>query len=82
MQFTIFIDQDVIDQDAAMARMLVEVMPKHGLCTFHVNKNSVKHLKNLMKEDSDKFLGKFNWCMYHCEEEIMFEESCEAILAK
>ena len=73
------------DQDAAMARALAEVMPnvKHGLCTFHINKNALKHLGNLMKEDSNNhFLGKFNWCMYGIEEEQMFEESWKALLQK
>ncbi|KAF7152122.1 hypothetical protein RHSIM_Rhsim01G0165100 [Rhododendron simsii] len=34
------------DQDQAMASALFEVMPdvKHGLCTFHLNQNAMKHL--------------------------------------
>ncbi|XP_028764368.1 protein FAR1-RELATED SEQUENCE 5-like [Neltuma alba] len=78
LPFTVF-----IDQDATMARALKEVMPtvKHGLCTFHINRYAVKHLGNLMKDDSH-FLGKFNWCMYHCEEKIVFEESWKELLLK
>ncbi|XP_054791573.1 protein FAR1-RELATED SEQUENCE 5-like [Prosopis cineraria] len=78
MPFTMF-----TDQDAAMARALEEIMPnvKHGLCTFHINRNGVKHLGNLMK-DGSRFLGEFNWCMYHCKEETRFEESWKELLSK
>ena len=42
------------DQDRAMAKALHEVMPDtfHGLCTWHLMQNGIKHLGNLMKEGS------------------------------
>ena len=42
------------DQDQAMAKALVEVMPEthHGLCTWQLMQNGIKHLSNLMKEGS------------------------------
>jgi len=42
-------------------------MTKHGLCTWHIMKNGVKHLKNLMKDDSH-FLRDLKKCMYHYQE--------------
>ena len=42
------------DQDPAMAKALNEVMPNtwHGLCTWHIIQNGIKHLGNLMKDGS------------------------------
>ncbi|KAF7841298.1 protein FAR1-RELATED SEQUENCE 5-like [Senna tora] len=42
------------DQDQAMAKALREVMPEvyHGLCTWHLMQNGIKHLGNLMKGGS------------------------------
>ena len=41
-------------QDHAMAKALNEVMPNtwHGLCTWHIMQNGIKHLRNLMKDGS------------------------------
>ncbi|XP_028792494.1 protein FAR-RED IMPAIRED RESPONSE 1-like [Neltuma alba] len=65
------------DQDAAMARALQEVMPdvKHALCTWHISRNAMKHLPNSMVSD-------FNKCMYHCWDEIEFEEAWQILLSK
>ncbi|XP_024629942.1 protein FAR1-RELATED SEQUENCE 5-like [Medicago truncatula] len=40
------------DQDQAMSRALEEVMPDthHGLCTWHLLQNGIKHLGNRMKK--------------------------------
>jgi zinc finger SWIM domain-containing protein 3 len=42
------------DQDQAMGKALVEVMPGtyHGLCTWHLMQNAIKHLANFMKGES------------------------------
>ena len=49
------------NQDAAMARVLKEVMPdvRHALCTWHISKNAMKHLPNSIASD-------FNHYMYDC----------------
>ena len=69
------------DQDQVMARALREVMPKakHGLCTWHIMRNGIKYLGNLMK-DGSHFLCDFKKCMYDCEEEIEFEASWRTLL--
>ena len=70
-----------IDQDQAMARALQEVIPeaKHGLCTWHIMRNGIKHLGNLMK-DGSHFLCDFKKCMYDCKEETKFEASWRTLL--
>ncbi|KAF7824355.1 protein FAR1-RELATED SEQUENCE 5-like [Senna tora] len=42
------------NQDQAMAKALRKVMPEvyHGLCTWHLMQNGIKHLGNLMKGGS------------------------------
>jgi len=71
------------DQDQAMKRALEEIMPltKHYLCTWHIMRNGVKHLKNLMK-DGSHFLRDFKKCMHDYEEEIDFENSWRDLLVK
>lgn len=62
------------DQDQAMARALAEVMPEthHGLCTWHLLQNGIKHLGNLMKGGS-YLLRDFKKCMYDIDVEADFE---------
>ncbi|KAH7853476.1 hypothetical protein Vadar_002879 [Vaccinium darrowii] len=57
------------DQDQAMANALSKVMPdvKHGLCTFHLNQNAMKHL-GYLGENFSSFINDFNVCMYGYEE--------------
>jgi zinc finger SWIM domain-containing protein 3 len=64
-----------------MAKALREVMQDtmHGLCTWHIMRNGIKHLGNLMK-DGSQFLLDFKRCMYECEEEIDFEASWSTLL--
>jgi zinc finger SWIM domain-containing protein 3 len=64
------------DQDPAMARALAEVMPEthHGLCTWHLMQNGIKHLGNLMKGGS-YFLRDFKKCMYEFDDEAIFEKA-------
>ncbi|XP_058726869.1 protein FAR1-RELATED SEQUENCE 5-like [Vicia villosa] len=71
------------DQDHAMARALMEVMPGayHGLCTWHLMQNCIKHLGNLMK-DGSHFLSDFKKCMYEYENEDQFEEGWRNLLVK
>ncbi|XP_073119691.1 protein FAR1-RELATED SEQUENCE 5-like [Henckelia pumila] len=71
------------DQDQAMAKALHEVMPEifHGLCTWHLMQNGIKHLGNLMK-DVSHFLTDFKRCMYGIDDETEFEESWRFLLEK
>ncbi|XP_073219773.1 protein FAR1-RELATED SEQUENCE 5-like [Cicer arietinum] len=57
-----------------MARALAEVMPKthHGLCTWHLLQNGIKHLGNLMK-GGNYLLRDFKKCMYDIDVEADFE---------
>ncbi|XP_043710597.1 protein FAR1-RELATED SEQUENCE 5-like [Telopea speciosissima] len=68
------------DQDAAMARAIGEVLPEtwHGLCTWHIMQNGIKHFDNLMKHGSS-FLKDLNKCIfkYENEEDLrMHEKFC------
>ncbi|KAL8501471.1 hypothetical protein ACS0TY_020848 [Phlomoides rotata] len=69
------------DQDQAMSKALHEVMPEifHGLCTWHLMQNGIKHLGNLMK-DGSYFLSDFKKCMYGIDDETKFEEAWSALL--
>ena len=57
-----------------MAKGLVEVMPKthHGLCTWHLMQNGIKHLGNLTTGASF-FLRDFKKCIYDFDNEVKFE---------
>jgi len=63
------------DQDQAMARAIADVMPDthHGLCTWHLLQNGVKHLGNLMKGGSS-LLSDIKKCMYDIDIEPDFEK--------
>ncbi|XP_004305434.1 PREDICTED: protein FAR1-RELATED SEQUENCE 5-like [Fragaria vesca subsp. vesca] len=69
------------DQDPAMAKALSEVLPDtfHGLCSWHIMQNGIKHLGYLMKEGS-YFLTEFSTCMYEHEEVEEFEDAWSAML--
>lgn len=69
------------DQDHAMARALIEIMPEayHGLCTWHLMQNCIKHLGNLMKGESH-FLSDFKKCMYEYESEDQFDKGLRNLL--
>ncbi|RHN75693.1 putative transcription factor FAR family [Medicago truncatula] len=63
------------DQDQAMARAVADVMPEthHGLCTWHLLQNGVKHLGNMMKGGSS-LLSDIKKCMYDIDIEADFEK--------
>ncbi|KAJ1704268.1 hypothetical protein LUZ63_004047 [Rhynchospora breviuscula] len=69
------------DQDAAIAHALEKIMPdtKHGLCTWHINKNCVKHLAKLNDKDNH-ITKKFNACLYRYEEEKEFEDAINFLM--
>nr|XP_027102792.1 protein FAR1-RELATED SEQUENCE 5-like [Coffea arabica] len=68
------------DQDHAMAAALSVVMPEtfHGLCTFHIRRNFMKHLGNHYKKNSD-IPYMFGACMYEFEEVEQFNRVWEAM---
>ncbi|KAK2969821.1 hypothetical protein RJ640_023550 [Escallonia rubra] len=59
------------------------VMPemRHSLCTFHIMQNSIKHLCNLMKDDSC-FLSDFKALMFDFNDVTKFEKEWEALLKR
>lgn len=77
------------DQDSAMGKAVKEVFVDawHGLCTFHIMQNAVKHLVQLGKEESNtspdhtaevsekesSILTDFSACMYEYEDEATFD---------
>ncbi|KAL3524916.1 hypothetical protein ACH5RR_013288 [Cinchona calisaya] len=63
------------DQAPVMAATLVEVMlnTSHGLCNWNIMENVIRHLGNLMKNESC-FLSDFKACMYNFEGETEFEK--------
>ncbi|KAK2969629.1 hypothetical protein RJ640_002320 [Escallonia rubra] len=69
------------DQDIAMGNAIRVVMPdvRHSLCTFHIMQNAIKHLGNLMKDDSC-FLSDFKALMFEFEDVTQFEKEWEALL--
>ncbi|XP_027156856.1 protein FAR1-RELATED SEQUENCE 5-like [Coffea eugenioides] len=71
------------DQDHAMAAALSVVMPEtfHGLCTFHIRRNFMKHLGNHYKKNSD-LPYMFGACTYEFEEVEQFNRVWEAMVKK
>ncbi|XP_043717617.1 protein FAR1-RELATED SEQUENCE 5-like [Telopea speciosissima] len=69
------------NQDAAMSRAIAEVLPEtwHGLCTWHLMQNGIKHLGNLMKHGSS-FLKDLNKCIFQYENEEEFENAWKILL--
>ncbi|XP_050242347.1 protein FAR1-RELATED SEQUENCE 7-like [Quercus robur] len=65
-----------MDQDPTMAKALSEIMPNtyHGLCTWHIIQNGIKHLGNLMK-DGSSFLQVLKTCMFEFNDETEFEKT-------
>jgi zinc finger SWIM domain-containing protein 3 len=66
-----------------MAKALNEVMPNtwHGLCTWYIMQNGIKHLGNLMK-DGSSLVQVFKTCMFEYEDENEFEKSWEEMIDK
>ncbi|KAK8937246.1 Protein FAR1-RELATED SEQUENCE 5 [Platanthera zijinensis] len=70
------------DQDAAMTKAIHQVIPetRHGLCTWHLMQNGIKHLGNLMK-DGSYFLSYFKKIMFEFENEEKFEVAWKEMLS-
>jgi zinc finger SWIM domain-containing protein 3 len=67
------------DQDTAMGNAIQVVFTEawHGLCTYHIMQNVVKHLCNKKKEDDEEshIVSDFSFCMYNIEDKSAFEEA-------
>ena len=83
------------DQDAAMGKAIKNVFIEsyHGLCTFHIMQNDVKHLSAAKGEDEDEdkgeeedeeshILSDFSACMYGYEDEAEFQEAFDIMRSK
>uniref|UniRef100_A0A8R7Q4E2 SWIM-type domain-containing protein n=1 Tax=Triticum urartu TaxID=4572 RepID=A0A8R7Q4E2_TRIUA len=77
------------DQDTAMGLAVGDVFTQawHGLCTYHIMQNAVKHLCNSKVEDKEEdeephILLDFSACMYNIEDKAAFEEAFDIMRNK
>lgn len=75
------------DQDATMGKAVKVVFTEayHGLCTFHIMQNAVRHVSPIKGEEDDEneqgedkeshILTDFAACMYEYEDRAIFEEA-------
>ncbi|XP_028108771.1 protein FAR1-RELATED SEQUENCE 5-like [Camellia sinensis] len=71
------------DQDQAMAKAISKIMPEvfHGLCTFHLMQNALKHLGYLFKGGL-KFGCDFKTCIFGYENEHELVEAWDSLIHK
>ncbi|XP_058785000.1 protein FAR1-RELATED SEQUENCE 5-like [Vicia villosa] len=71
------------DQDAAMAKAISLVMPEtfHGLCTWHIRQNALRHVNHLYQKSS-KFGLDFEACIDLHEEEGDFLNAWDSLLVE
>jgi zinc finger SWIM domain-containing protein 3 len=66
------------DQDSAMGKAVEQVFTEawHGLCTFHISQNALKHLheKEILKD--------FSACMFEYADQTTFEDAFNTIRSK
>ncbi|XP_010233013.1 protein FAR1-RELATED SEQUENCE 5-like [Brachypodium distachyon] len=81
------------DQDAAMGKAVEHVFSttQHGLCTFHIMQNAVKHLSRHREkeeeeeeeeDDGSNILADFSACMFEYEDKAKFEEAFDIMRTK
>ena len=84
------------DQDAAMGKAIKNVFTEsyHGLCTFHIMQNAIKHLSVKGQEEEEEegegdqedeephILSDFSACMYGYEDKEVFEETFDNMRTK
>jgi zinc finger SWIM domain-containing protein 3 len=87
------------DQDAAMGKAIPKIFTDsyHGLCTFHIMQNAVKHLspvkgedeiesenedKSEKEEEESHILSDFSACMYGYEDKAVFQEAFDIMRSK
>ncbi|WVZ92986.1 hypothetical protein U9M48_039013 [Paspalum notatum var. saurae] len=63
------------DQDSVIGKAVAEVFVEawHGLSTFHIMQNAVKHLHE-EKNDDTNILSDFSACMFQYEDMVKFEQ--------
>uniref|UniRef100_A0A1S2Y170 Protein FAR1-RELATED SEQUENCE 5-like n=2 Tax=Cicer arietinum TaxID=3827 RepID=A0A1S2Y170_CICAR len=71
------------DQDAAMAKAISLVVPEtfHGLCTWHIRQNALKHVNHLYQKSS-QFCLEFEACIDLHEEEAEFLNAWNSLLVE
>lgn len=71
------------DQDAAMAKAISLTMPEtfHGLCTWHIRENALRHVNHLYQR-SPKFCSDFEACIDLHEEESEFLSAWDGLLVE
>ncbi|CAJ2638775.1 unnamed protein product [Trifolium pratense] len=71
------------DQDAAMAEAISFVMPEtfHGLCTWQIRENALKHVNHLCQKSS-QFYSDFEACIDVHEEEGEFLKAWNVLLVE
>jgi zinc finger SWIM domain-containing protein 3 len=71
------------DQDCAMGKAIEEIFTEawHGLCSFHIMQNAIKHLP-LHEDEGSGLLSDFSPCMFEYEEKEKFEQAFNAIRSK
>ncbi|CAJ2667584.1 unnamed protein product [Trifolium pratense] len=71
------------DQDAAMAKAVSLVMPEtfHGLCTWHIRQNAIRHVNHLYQKSS-QFGKDFEACIDLHEEEGEFLQAWSSLLVE
>jgi hypothetical protein len=63
------------DRDFAMGKAVEQVFHEawHGLCTFHIMQNAIKHLPKQEKDKGSNILADFSACMFEYEDKEKFE---------
>ncbi|CAJ2663636.1 unnamed protein product [Trifolium pratense] len=71
------------DQDAVMAKAVSLVMPEtfHGLCTWHIRQNAIRHVNHLYQKSS-QFGKDFEACIDLHEEEGEFLQAWSSLLVE
>ena len=71
------------DQDAAMANAISVVMPEtfHGLCTWHIRQNALRHVNHLYQKSS-QFCLDFEACIDLHEDEGEFLNAWNSLLVE
>lgn len=71
------------DQDLAMGKAIGQVFidATHGLCTWHINHNAIKHVSSY-KNDGPAILKELKRCMYEYEAGVDFEEVFKTMQSK
>lgn len=72
------------DQDFAMGKAIKRVFQEawHGLCSFHIMQNAIKHLPQPQKSKESSPLSDFSTCMFEYEDKATFEEKFSILRTK